>query len=335
MFTDIVGSTRIKREMPGELTSEREAAFRQQIKDPHDTIVKGLVAARGGILVEGTGDGFFIVFSDAEKAVLCAVEIQERITHEAIQTPNGALQIRIGLNSGQAEPKDGNYSASAVDKASRVESNATPGTVYLSRETEALVRGKVRPISTHSAGPHEMKGLESEELFVAVRAGEPVPRLNRPVPSRPNLDQISTRWDVVLIGDDNDDRFNWLKQLLAKVYLNAVQANTFEELQQLARKLADGVTCRVVFLADTLPLSPDVRRPDPRINFTRLWGRFDMADFVCIVTKDQDPDLQGLELCPHLIHLPTFPPTAGEREKIIHELVRVRNLRSLGPQLFG
>jgi class 3 adenylate cyclase len=328
MFTDIVGSTRMKGQMPGEFSSEREAAFRRRIKDPHDAIVRGLVAKRGGLIVKGTGDGFFIVFSDVEKAVLCAVEIQEKLSDQPIPTPDGRpLQIRIGLNYGHAEPKDGDYSASAADKAARVESSAEPGMVYLSHETHGLIHGKVRSLSTSSAGTHEMRGVGSEELFVALRAGQMAPRLDRGSPRQPKPDRIPPHGDVVLIGDDSEERFEWFKDLLAEVYrIDAVQATSFEEARKLARELADGVTFRVVFLADTLPLSLTFQKADPRINFSRLEEveQFYSADFVCIVTKGGRPDLEGIAGPVHLVHLPSFPPVHADRERIIKELGGLR-----------
>ncbi len=169
MFTDIVGSTDVKAKMSGRTSSERQEAFRRSIKEPHAKIIAERLEIHGGIIVEGTGDGFFIVFADAEKAVLCGTEIQAHLTAAAIETPNGFLQIRIGLNSGAATPKENGYTSSAADKAARVQSKAESGTVYLSRETCELVRGKVRGISTKSAGSHDLKGIGEEELFLAFR----------------------------------------------------------------------------------------------------------------------------------------------------------------------
>jgi class 3 adenylate cyclase len=189
MFTDIVGSTQMKSKMPGQLSSEREAAFVQRIKDPHDTIVAERVKARDGFIIKGTGDGFMIAFADAEKAVLCAVEIQESLSAAAIFTPDGPLQIRIGLNSGHAEPTGRDYTASAVDKAARVESKAEHGQVYISRETYAAVRNKVRNIYVTSAGNHAMKGVGEEELFVAVRTGQALSQV-RSAPPQPKPDPI-------------------------------------------------------------------------------------------------------------------------------------------------
>jgi class 3 adenylate cyclase len=174
MFTDIVGSTNMKSKMPGATSGERQENFRQKIKEPHDAIITERVSARGGRMIKSTGDGFFVAFADAEKAVLCAVEIQQRINEASIFTPDGVLQIRIGLNSGQANPVSNDYTASAADKAARVENKATCGQVYLSRETHELICGKVRGISTASAGNHDLKDVACEELFVAFLAGSSV-----------------------------------------------------------------------------------------------------------------------------------------------------------------
>ncbi|HEV7745482.1 MAG TPA: tetratricopeptide repeat protein [Pyrinomonadaceae bacterium] len=181
MFTDIVGSTNMKGKMPGATSGERQDAFRKNVKAPHDAIITGSVLAHGGCVVKSTGDGFFCAFNDAEKAVLCAVEIQREMGNAMIFTPSGILQIRIGLNSGQAEPINSDYTASAADKSARVESRCEPGKVYLSRETHELVRGKVRTVSTASAGSHDLKGVAKEDLFVAFTARSSSTQTEAPV----------------------------------------------------------------------------------------------------------------------------------------------------------
>src|SRR5437879_5593563 len=92
MFTDIVGSTEMKSKMAGDSSSDRAENFLKLVKRPHDTIISERVAARNGFIIKSTGDGFFIAFTDAEKAVLCAVEIQEKFKTAPISTPDGHLQ---------------------------------------------------------------------------------------------------------------------------------------------------------------------------------------------------------------------------------------------------
>ncbi len=166
--------------MPGQTSSDRQDAFHHEIKEPHAAIIQERVAGRKGVIVEGTGDGFFIAFGDAELAVLCGVEIQENLAKAKIDTPHGQLQIRIGLHTGQAQPNQTGYTAGAADKAARVQSAAEPGHVYLSRRTAELVRDEVAEISLQSAGAHSLKGLAKEELF---RVGRP-DKLGT-VPARP------------------------------------------------------------------------------------------------------------------------------------------------------
>ena len=185
MFTDIVGSTDMKGSMPGVTTAERQDAFLQQVKAPHEAIIKELVGKHGGCVVEGTGDGFFIAFGDAEQAVLCGVVIQQRMGAAKIFTPSGILQIRIGLSSGQAKPAANGYTASAADKAARVQAKANPGQVYLSHETHSLIANKVRGISTASAGIHTLKGIPDGELFVASADGSTVVRPAPPTTPAP------------------------------------------------------------------------------------------------------------------------------------------------------
>ncbi len=169
MFTDIQGSTKLKGLMEGDTSARRDARFRETVKGPHDKVVLGAVREAGGHRVNATGDGFCFVFTDAEEAVLCALRIQDGL--EAVQTPLGPLRVRIGLHTGIAGAADGDYAAATLDKAARVQSQADGGEVLLSRETHALVVGKVQGVTFTSAGTVDLKGLGAEELFLALRPG--------------------------------------------------------------------------------------------------------------------------------------------------------------------
>ncbi|MBI4658000.1 MAG: HEAT repeat domain-containing protein, partial [Verrucomicrobia bacterium] len=167
MFTDIVNSTRLKNLMEGETSGRRDAAFRARIKGPHDKIVLACVEEADGHLVNPTGDGFCFSFHDAEEAILCALKIQDQLTARPIQTPEGRLLVRIGLHTGIADPSGGDYIASTIDKAARVQSKAEPGQVAVSRETHALASGKLRGVGFERVGEFDLKGLGTEEIFRA------------------------------------------------------------------------------------------------------------------------------------------------------------------------
>jgi Ternary complex associated domain 9 len=132
---------------------------------------------------------------------------------------------------------------------------------------------------------------------------------------------MSDQQRVVLIGDADDNRFTWFKELLADVFaIGVIQARTFEEVKNFAQGGASGVTANVVFLADDLPYSVSTPRRDPKINFIKLEEYFYDADFVCVVTKERDPDLEGVSKQPHHVHLRSFPPSAENKGKVITEL---------------
>jgi hypothetical protein len=138
---------------------------------------------------------------------------------------------------------------------------------------------------------------------------------------------------VALVGDPNDDRFRWFKEFLADDYaIVAERAKSFEDVKRFARDQSGRIQARVIFLTDDLPLSDDLSRgiPAPYINFLKLEEitQFFDADFVCIVTKAEDPDnLDKLGKRPLLIDLRTFPPSKEDGVKIRLQL------RSLGRRL--
>lgn len=151
--------------MSGDLSSDRSAQFLKLIKKPHDGIVKARLQKRGGELVKDTGDGFLVAFKDAEKAVLCGVEIQESLTRAAIHTPLGQLRVRIGLSTGYGEPKNNDYISDAVNLASRVQKHCLPGQVYFSFDTYGLVEGKLLGLSFNDLGHLKVEGFGKQRLF--------------------------------------------------------------------------------------------------------------------------------------------------------------------------
>src|SRR5690242_8198043 len=102
VFTDIVASSRLKQLMEGETSARRDAKFAEEIKQPHDELVRRCVEVAGGHLINTTGDGFCFAFADVEEAVLCALRIQEQLGALEIQTPAGPLRVRIGVHTGMS-----------------------------------------------------------------------------------------------------------------------------------------------------------------------------------------------------------------------------------------
>ena len=131
LFTDIEGSTQLW---------ERDEATARKVLVRHDQIIEGLVEENEGMLVRprGEGDSRFAVFQHAPGAASSAAAIQRVFTTEAWPTDE-PLKIRMGLHTGHADLREGDYYGSAVNRCARVRSLAHGGQVLLSLATEQII----------------------------------------------------------------------------------------------------------------------------------------------------------------------------------------------------
>ena len=156
LFTDVEGSTALWERQPDAM---RDAMAR------HDALIEAAVAGAGGLVVRprGEGDSRFAVFEQAPAAVRAAAAIQRALTDLAdLPFP---LRVRIGLHTGAADWRDGDYYGSAVNRCARVRGLAHGGQTLLSGATAELVRDDLPPgARLVDLGTHPLKGLSRPEL---------------------------------------------------------------------------------------------------------------------------------------------------------------------------
>src|SRR5262249_8324121 len=99
LFSDIEGSTRLWEEHPDAM---RDALAR------HDQLMRTAITAHGGVIVKTTGDGVHAAFPTAAGGVAAAIDAQLAIS-AAAWDGIGGLKVRIGLHTGEAELRDGDY----------------------------------------------------------------------------------------------------------------------------------------------------------------------------------------------------------------------------------
>src|SRR3954452_22699768 len=101
LLTDVEGSTALWEEAPEAM---REALAR------HDALFDDTVLGHGGVHIRprGEGDSRFAVFRSAPDAVAAALAIQRAYVAEPWPTPR-PIKVRIGLHTGEAELRDGDY----------------------------------------------------------------------------------------------------------------------------------------------------------------------------------------------------------------------------------
>ena len=157
LFTDLEGSTRLWEEHPEAM---HEALAR------HDEILRVAIGEHGGYIVKPTGDGVHAAFGTAEDALAAAIAGQRAVADEAWGA-TGALRVRMGLHTGAAEARDGDYYGSSVNRAARVMSVAHGGQVVLSHATEEVVCDSlVGGVELVDLGEHRLRDLaRAERLF--------------------------------------------------------------------------------------------------------------------------------------------------------------------------
>jgi class 3 adenylate cyclase len=155
MFSDIEGSTALNASL-GDTRWVRVLAA-------HDELVETYVEKYRGLIVKTQGDGHMVVFTTPELALSAALDIQRAFgatwnhSRELRRTP---IRVRIGLHTGTAIERDGDYLGQNVALAARVAAQAAGG--------ETLVTGEVEEACAEDfafapAGAVELKGFEGEQ----------------------------------------------------------------------------------------------------------------------------------------------------------------------------
>jgi predicted ATPase/class 3 adenylate cyclase/DNA-binding CsgD family transcriptional regulator len=162
LLADVEGSTALWEEAPEAM---RVALAR------HDVLFEAAIARHGGIHIRprGEGDSRFAVFSSAPEATAAAVAIQRAFVAEAWPTPR-PIRVRIGIHSGQAELRDGDYYGSAVNRCARLRAIGHGEQVLLSEAAAVLARdGLPHDLALLDLGEHRLKDLARAERVFLVR----------------------------------------------------------------------------------------------------------------------------------------------------------------------
>jgi predicted ATPase/class 3 adenylate cyclase len=147
LFTDIEGSTR--------LWQLNEAAMREAVRR-HDEMLRATVAECAGVVFSTMGDGLASAFTSAHAALRAAGLAQDRLSKEEWTTAE-PVRVRMGLHSGEAEERDGDYFGTAVNRAARLMAIGHGGQVLCSSTTAELLEGSVTLVDL---GEHRLRDLD-------------------------------------------------------------------------------------------------------------------------------------------------------------------------------
>ena len=146
LFTDIEGSTRLWEERPDEM--------RTAVAE-HDERFRAAIEGNGGYVVKATGDGFHAAFGRAADAVAAAEQCQA-----AHRGSCRCIKVRMGINTGEVQERDGDYFGPPVNRAARLMAAGHGGQVLLAAVTAELVPG----LTLRNLGEHRFRDLGSPML---------------------------------------------------------------------------------------------------------------------------------------------------------------------------
>jgi class 3 adenylate cyclase len=156
LFSDIENSTSLN----SELGDERWV----RLLASHDKLLHTYVEKHRGQVVKNQGDGYMVVFSAPDLAVGAALDIQRALSakrqrnRHLRRTP---IRVRIGLHTGTAIEREGDYFGSNVAMAARVAALADGGeTLVTSEIAEALAEAPDLRFTEEDVV--ELKGLPGE-----------------------------------------------------------------------------------------------------------------------------------------------------------------------------
>src|SRR5215210_6123987 len=138
LFSDIESST---------VVNERLGDVRWlELLREHHAIVREQVQQHGGYEVKAQGDGFMIAFPSARRAVQCARAIQREIDDRLSEHPDGPINLRIGLHTGEAIREEADFYGKNVVLAARIADQARGGEILASAVVKELTEsgGDVR-----------------------------------------------------------------------------------------------------------------------------------------------------------------------------------------------
>ena len=174
LFTDIDDSTGLW---------ERHADLMPEVLARHNELVTSAVTRAGGTIVKNRGDGFLAVFDDPEAALSAAAQVEMRLSEDGWLVGQDEFTVRVAIDLGEIERRDGDIAGSAVNRCSRILDVARRGQILVSDDVaershveglafvdlgEFPLRGIGAPVGLHRVEPIELPSRSPPEVPGAV-----------------------------------------------------------------------------------------------------------------------------------------------------------------------
>ena len=149
------------------------------------------VAAHNGRILKLSGDGALCIFTSAIEAVRAAIEIQKPMQR------NPKVPLRIGIHTGDVMFEGDDVHGDGVNVASRIESFAVAGGVFISDRVYADIKNQ-KDIETVSLGKYELKNVSAPvEIFAISSEGLIVPKNKLQGKGKRETEKISSKKFII------------------------------------------------------------------------------------------------------------------------------------------
>src|SRR5690349_18917325 len=122
----------------------------------HDEALRSAIESHGGFMFKHTGDGVCAAFASPRSAVDAAITAQRELE----------LPVRMGLATGEAELRDGDYFGAVLNRAARVMAAGHGGQILLVDSTASLLSG----VELLDLGPRRLRDVPMPVGVFQVRA---------------------------------------------------------------------------------------------------------------------------------------------------------------------
>jgi adenylate cyclase len=152
LFADAVGSSR--------LMGRDESGTVARLLEHLNQRLAPAASRRGGRVVRLKGDGSLVEFASAVDALAAALEFQQAMIEANRGQPDDkAIVFRIGLHLGDIIVERDDIYGDAVNVAARLEAEAPPGGIIVSRAVREAVAGRLK-VCLHALGELALKNIE-------------------------------------------------------------------------------------------------------------------------------------------------------------------------------
>ncbi len=156
LFSDIESSTSLNSELGDEQWVRLLAS--------HDKLLHTYVEKHRGQVVKNQGDGYMVVFSAPELAVGAALDIQRALSAKRQRSRHlrrTPIRVRIGLHTGTAIEREGDYFGRNVAMAARVAALADGGEILVTDEIRQAL-AEASDLRFTEEDTVELKGLPGD-----------------------------------------------------------------------------------------------------------------------------------------------------------------------------